>query len=123
MINGMSNIKGSNVRRAVIFLLLVGFCVAIFAPSAAATQWSPTKTFPDRDRIVIRPEYDDGGWNDVDSKGGWQVGGLLGCYDIRITAPTLFLWFLDLMDMQDSPNQGNGNDRQDIDPSTSTPSQ
>lgn len=62
MNNDKSNIKGSNVRRAVIFLLLAGFCVALFAPSAAASQWSPTKTFPDRDRIVIRPEYDEGGW-------------------------------------------------------------
>lgn len=67
MNNDKSNIKGSNVRRAVIFLLLAGFCVALFAPHAAASQWSPTKTFPDRDRIVIRPEYDDGGWGGTQS--------------------------------------------------------
>ena len=124
MNNGKSNTRGSDMRRLVALVLVVAFCVAFLSPPASATQWDPRYgPFPEQMQTVNTPSGDDGGWNDVDSKGGWPAEGLLGCYDIRITAPTLFLWFFDLMDLQDSPDQGNGNDRQNIDPSRSTPSQ
>ena len=116
MNNGKSNIKGPDVRRLVAFMLLVAFCVAFLSPAASATQWDPRYgPFPEQMQTVNAPSGDDSGWNEGVSKLGWQDRSLLGCYDIRVTAPTLFLWFFDMMDTPNSPDQGNGNDRQSLD--------
>ena len=116
MNNVKSNTRGSEMRRLTALLLLALFCVVVFAPPAAARGWDPNSwPFPAQDRSVTAPSGDDGGWNDQDSKSGWDVNSLFGCFDIRVTAPTLFLYFFDLMDVPDSPDQGNGNDRQSLD--------
>jgi len=115
MINGMSNTRGSGKRRAVVLLLLAVFCVAIFAPTVTATQWAPDKVFPERDQVIVRPEMDDIGWVDGQTKSSSPSKNKFGCFDIRYTAPTLFLWFLELMDSSVTPDQGNGNDRQSLD--------
>ena len=115
MNNGKSNTRGSGKGRVVAYLLLAVFCVAIFAPTVTAGSTDPNRIFPHIDNVSIKTEYDDGGFNDQDASPGWSGRKLLGCYDIRVTAPTLFLYFFDLLDVPDSPNQGNGNDRQDLD--------
>lgn len=116
MNNGKSNTKGSDMRRLVAFVLLVAFCVAFLSPAASATQWDPNN----RPLVHVvnhanTPSGDDIGWNDGVTQPSSDVLAYLGCFDIRVTAPTLFLWFFDMMDTPDSPNQGNGNDRQSLD--------
>ncbi len=116
MNNGKSNTKGSDMRRLVAFLLIAAFCVAFLSPPASATQYDPR--YGPLVHVVNHastPSGDDTGWNDQLSKTGWEGRSLLGCCDIRVTAPALFLWFFDMMDTPDSPNQGNGNDRQSLD--------
>ena len=115
MNNGKSNTKGSDMRRLVALVLLVAFCVAFLSPPAFATQYDPNH-WP-LVHVVNQgtPSGDDGAWNDEQSSPPWGRSSLLGCCDIRVTAPTLFLWFFDLMDTPDSPDLGNGNDRQSLD--------
>jgi hypothetical protein len=104
------------MRRLIAFVLMVAFCVAFLSPAASATQWDPRYgPWVHLDNHENTPSGDDGAWNDEYSSPFWQGGSLLGCCDIRITAPTLFLWFFDLMDVPNSPDQGNGNDRQSLD--------
>jgi hypothetical protein len=116
MNNCKSNTRGSDMRRLFAFVLMVAFCVAFLSPLASATRWDPNhEPFPECIQTVNTPSGDDGGWNEQESKSGWDVMSLFGCFDIRITAPTLFLYYFDLMDVPDSPDQGNGNDRRSLD--------
>ena len=63
MNNGKSNTKGPDIRRLIATLLLVVFCVAVFASSAAATQYDPNHgPFPEQIQTVNTPSGDDGGW-------------------------------------------------------------
>lgn len=116
MNNGKSKAGESDMRRLVALLLLAVFCVVLFAPTAGTVSWTPeTWSVPHQEAPITKPEYDDYGWNDESSSPTWNRPSLLGCCDIRVTAPTLFLWFFDLLDTPESPNQGNGNDHQSLD--------
>jgi len=60
MNNGKSNTRGSDLRRLVALLLLAVFCVAVFAPPAAARGWVPERwPWAHRDAPVSAPEGDD----------------------------------------------------------------
>jgi hypothetical protein len=118
MNNGMNNTKEKDIRRPIAILLLVVFCLAVFASPVAALQHDPNNwQVVDMVNPVSAPESDDGGWNDGQSKSIKPDTSMLGCYDIRITAPMLFLWFLDIVvvDTPDSPDQDNDNDRPSLD--------
>ena len=116
MNNGKSNTRGPDMRRLVAFVLLAAFCVAFLSPLTSATQYDPNHgPWVHTVNQISAPSGDDNGWNEQSSNPGWDGRSLLGCCDIRVTAPALFLWFFDLMDTPDSPNQGNGNDRQSLD--------
>jgi len=106
---------GMTMKRFMVLLLVAAFTVGMLAVPASATQYDPRYGPLVHVGNQGTPSGDDGGWNEGVSKLGWQGRSLLGCYDIRVTAPTLFLYFFDLMDVPDSPHQGNGNDRQSLD--------